>query len=355
MSVERPSKRHRSTRKPAENISRGRYLTSLVRTVRDGLRWVDEYEYEFNSFVKGRWVHRLLLEVCQKEFIAQTPEYYRSAIENGRILINGKPVTVEHVLDHNDRFTHRAVCKENPVSGDPITMIHETDKILVVSKPASIPIHACGGYRVNSLTSILQFERGDSAELLPAHRIDRLTSGLVILGKTPEAARQVSDAIANDSSVEKFYIARVKGKLEDAKTVRGFIKCIDYRIGKFILIPEDDLSGDVKSSETEIEPILYYSDLDESLVKCRPITGRTHQIRLHLQSIGHPISNDICYGGCYQPTHPFAIKQIPSVQHDNSGNLFCGGIFLHAWRYAIPSLGLDLSADIPVWASGFNP
>lgn len=347
------SKRHRSSRKPAD-APRGCFLSPVVRSIKDGLRWVDEYEYEFKSYVKGRWVHRLLLEVCQKEFIANSQDYYKEAIEQERILINGKPCNVEYVLNHNDVFTHKANCRENPVSAEPIRAIYEDEKIVAVSKPASIPIHACGGYRVNTLTSLLRFERGEDSELLPAHRIDRLTSGLVILGKTPDAARDVSDAIAHDAAVEKLYLARVKGKLDGTITVKGYIKCVDFRIGKFELIPDGgDLCDDSKYSETEIEGIKFYSEQNESLVKCRPITGRTHQIRLHLQSIGHPIANDICYGGEFDPAHPFAICQIPSVQHDNLGKLFCGGIFLHAWKYRIPTLDIELDAGVPLWASGF--
>jgi len=328
-----------------------------VRTVKDGLRWVEQYEYEFRSYAKGRWVHRLLLEVCQKEFIAQNADYYKTAIENGRIKINNNTVTTDYVFNNNDLFTHRAECCENPVSAEPIRVVFEDDKIIAVCKPSSIPIHACGGYRVNTLTSILQFDRSDAEELLPAHRIDRLTSGLVILGKSPEAAREVSDSIAHDAEVEKVYLARVKGALVGPKRVQGFIKCVDFRVGKFVFHPgtigDPSHNEENKFSETEIESVVYYPDLDESLVKCRPITGRTHQIRLHLQSIGHPIVNDICYGGEFDLTHPLAINRIPSVQHDNSGKLFCGGIFLHAWKYRIPSMGLDLDAGLPSWAEDF--
>jgi RluA family pseudouridine synthase len=226
---------------------------------------------------------------------------------------------------------------------------------VAVSKPCSIPVHPCGGYRLNTLVSILQHERGDSGHLLPAHRIDRLTSGLVVLGKIPEAASNLSKAIQDDPSVVKEYLALVRGELKNYTEVKGYITCVDFRVGKFVF--SDKMNGDgtdSKFSETHIEPINYFSDRNETLVKCKPITGRTHQIRLHLQSIGHPISNDICYGGQYDETHPYAIKRIPSVQHDNLGRYFCGGIFLHAWRYQIPSLGLDLKAPPPWWAEGFN-
>ena len=350
---EKPAKRLRTTRRP-ESAPKNNYLTPIVRETRDGLRYIDQYEYEFNAFAKGRWINRSLLEVCTQEFIAHTPEYYTCAIEEGRITVNTQKVSVDYVLDHNDLVSHKAVCHENPVSAEPIATVFESDAILAVSKPSSIPVHPCGGYRLNTLVSILQHERGDSESLLPAHRIDRLTSGLVVYGKTSESANRLSKAIQYDSSVVKEYLALVKGRLGHACQVKGYIKCVDFRIGKFVFSTAitDEPSGEFKYSETHVEPIRVFEERNETLVKCRPITGRTHQIRLHLQSLGHPIVNDICYGGEYCEAHPHAIRRIPSLQHDNKDKLFCGGIFLHAWRYQIPSLGLDLQAPSPSWADG---
>ena len=293
--------------------------------------------------------------MCQAEFIAQSNEYYEQAIREGRICIHDKPVPLDYVLKHNDLICHRTVCAENPVSADPIRTILETDNLIAVSKPSSVAVHACGGYRLNTLVSILQTERGDAHELLPAHRIDRLTSGLVILGKSSETAREISACIADNggaTEVTKEYLALVKSSVLTETVVKGYIRCIDFRIGKFVI--SDEQTDDSKYSETIIVPVKHYADRNETLVRCRPITGRTHQIRLHLQFIGHPIVNDICYGGAFDADHPFAIPQIPSVQYDSCGKLFCGGIFLHAFRYRIPSMSLDLKADLPPWALDYT-
>lgn len=347
----KPAKRHRTTRRPTD-APRSNYLSPIKRSIRDGLRWVEPYDYEFRAYAKGRWVGRKLIDVCEAEFVAQPREYYEKAIIDGRITIGEKTVNIPYVLDHNDLIIHRTRCTENPVSGEEIKTIVETDKFLVVSKPSSLPIHACGGYRLNTLVSLLQYERKEEQELLPAHRIDRLTSGLVILGKTPEAARDIGGCImdnSGDKEVFKEYLALAKGHVESARTIKGYIKCTDFRVGKFVFLKTEQ--SDCKYSETTIEPLKYYEDRNESLVKCRPITGRTHQIRLHLQSIGHPIVNDVCYGGVFDAGHPHAIRQIPSVQHDTYGKLFCGGIFLHAFHYHVSALKLDVQADLPSWAT----
>ena len=322
------------------------YLSSIVRYTKNGLRYVEPYVYEFRTHVKGRWVGMSIFEMCTKEFVAQTREYYIEAIESGRITVNNMKVNTDYILDHNDYIRHVTRCVENPVSGDLIETIFESDELLVVNKPPSIPVHACGGYRQNTLVAILEASNGYSA-LHPTHRIDRLTSGIVILGKTPSITRAITNSLADvkGESVMKEYLALVSGEVSKSIVVKGFIRCTDFRVGKFAFSEEE--TKDSKLSETEIFALKYFPERNETLVRCVPVTGRTHQIRLHLQSIGHPIVNDICYGGKYDPSHPYAIPQIPSLQHDTNGEMFCGGIFLHAFRYKINDL--ELKAPLPKW------
>ncbi len=337
----------------------GDYHTEVVRYVKNSLRYVDPYEYTFSTFAKGRWVGSALVEVFQREFIAFSKVYYEKAILEGRITVNGNKVPVEYIIRNNDAITHRTICTENPVSAVPIEIIHESKELLVVNKPSSIPVHACGGYRQNTLIALLESERNNKSELLlPTHRIDRLTSGIVILGKTRDVTREISELLATESTpdnkrVAKEYLALAKGRVElpDTEqshiTVTGYITCTDMRVGKYICSQIE--SPESKYSETHVIPVKYFADEDETLVLCKPITGRTHQIRLHLQAIGHPIVNDICYGGVWDTAHPYAVKQIPSLQYDTAGNLHCGGIFLHAWRYTIPSMNLEFASRAPDW------
>lgn len=339
--------RKRSRKTGDEDDPSSSFLGSIERYEENGLRYVKPYAYEFRTHVKGRWVGSTILDMCAREFIAQPKEYYESAIKSGKILINEKIVTVDYVLNHNDYIRHITTCVENPVSGDAIETVFESDDLLVVNKPSSIPVHACGGYRLNTLVSILQAENG-CPYLHPTHRIDRLTSGLVILGKTSTITREITDFLTKDKNddVKKEYLALVAGELEGSMTVNGYIRCTDFRIGKFAFSEEE--SENSKYSETKIFAMKYFPQRNETLVRCEPITGRTHQIRLHLQSIGHPIVNDICYGGMFDAAHPFAIPQIPSLQHDTNGKLFCGGIFLHAFRYKVGQY--EFETPLPKWA-----
>ena len=329
------------------------YLSPIVRYEKDGLRFVEPYDYEFRTHVKGRWVGTTILSMCAREFIAQPIEYYDSAIKSGKITVNNNKVSTDYILDHNDYIRHVTRCVENPVSGAPIDTIFESEDLLVVCKPPSLPVHACGGYRQNTLLAILEAENSYS-HLHPTHRIDRLTSGLVILGKSPTITRRITDSLARekDGSARKEYLALVYGEIKEDMTVTGYIKCIDFRIGKYAF--SENETPDSKISETKIFALQFFPERNETLVRCLPITGRTHQIRLHLQSIGHPIVNDICYGGTYDADHLYAIPQIPSLQHDTNGKMFCGGIFLHAYRYTIGDL--EFQAPIPKWAvDAFRP
>ena len=129
--AEKPPKRLRTTRKP-QTAPKNNFLSPIVREVRDGLRYVEKYEYEFNAFAKGRWVGRTLLEVCTREFMAQTPEYYEETIKEGRMTVNKNIVPIDYVLDHNDLISHRATCEENPVSAEPIEIVFEDANTVAV-------------------------------------------------------------------------------------------------------------------------------------------------------------------------------------------------------------------------------
>lgn len=101
---------------------------------------------------------------------------------------------------------------EPPVLARSIEILHENDDILVVSKPPSMPVHASGAYYNNSLQRILLNKHGFS-DLRPLYRIDRVTSGLVMFGRTHEVARELQGLICDKGNVTKRYLAKVGGKV----------------------------------------------------------------------------------------------------------------------------------------------
>jgi len=125
------------------------------------------------------------------------------------------------------------------------------------------------------------------------HRLDRLTSGVVLLARTKEASESFSKQMTA-LELSKEYLARVKGFFpEGGLSCQGAIACKDVKVGIYAV---DDKDPKAKSAETHFSLIKRMPD-GTSLLLCKPKTGRTHQIRVHLQHLGYPIANDGSYGG----------------------------------------------------------
>ncbi len=181
--------------------------------VLDGIRYILPYVYTHETHAKGRWVGRSILDVVSKEFGAQPIEYWKKAIELGFVSVNNEKVTNDYIFRHSDLFQHKTHRHEPPVTAN-IELVANTNDFLVVNKPSTIPVHPCGSYRFNSLTKMLSTEpliENQPQPLYLVHRLDRLTSGVVILGKTQEAAQKLSSQIREKDTC-KIYLARVKGR-----------------------------------------------------------------------------------------------------------------------------------------------
>nr|XP_014085618.1 RNA pseudouridylate synthase domain-containing protein 2 [Bactrocera oleae] len=252
----------------------------------NGLRKVYPYYFTFTTFTKGRWVDEKILDVFSREFRAHPPEEYKRSILTGSLKVNYECVPVDYKLKHNDLLSNTVHRHEVPVTDQPITIVHMDEDIVVINKPASIPVHPCGRYRHNTVVFILAKEY-NLKNLRTIHRLDRLTSGLLLFGRTPKKARLLEQQIRN-RDVEKEYVCRVEGNFPD-----GIIECrepievVSYKIG----VCKVSLTG--KDCSTTFEKISYNGIT--SVILCKPLTGRMHQIRVHLQYLGYPIINDPLY------------------------------------------------------------
>jgi tRNA pseudouridine synthase 9 len=123
----------------------------------DGLRRVAPYHFTYNTFCKQRWRGREILDVFASEFRDRPREYYRSAIESGEIVINGKPCEDVHtVIKNGDVISHTLHRHEPPVTAQPIGVVSETDSMIVIDKPAGVPVHPAGRYNYNSVIEIMR-------------------------------------------------------------------------------------------------------------------------------------------------------------------------------------------------------
>ncbi|XP_052864129.1 pseudouridylate synthase RPUSD2-like [Anopheles cruzii] len=254
--------------------------------IENGLRKVYPYYFTFTTFTKGRWVGEKILDVFAREFRAHPAEEYERCIKAGTLTVNYEKVPTDYRLKHNDLLANIVHRHEVPVTSQPITIVHMDDDIVVVNKPASIPVHPCGRYRHNTVVFILAKEY-NLKNLRTIHRLDRLTSGLLLFGRSPKKARQMEHQIRN-RQVQKEYICRVEGEFPD-----GIIECkepievVSYKIGVCKVSPKG------KECTTIFQKLGFNGS--SSVVQCKPRTGRMHQIRVHLQYLGYPVVNDPLY------------------------------------------------------------
>ena len=245
----------------------------------------------------------------------------QDAIERGNVVINGQPLPRSNQIVRNgDVISHTLHRHEPPVTDQPIGIIHEDPDMIVIDKPAGVPVHPAGRYNYNSIIEIMRAERGHAWNPLPCNRLDRLTSGVMFIGKHPKAAEKISMQI-QDRTVKKEYVARVIGQfpegdiiceqpvmqispklgLNRARASGKEAKTVFKRLAYYP--PTRSLNGGVEPQmdmRTEKEKLRdlrmeWKAKEGHSIVRCLPVTGRTHQLRVHLQYLGHPISNDPIY------------------------------------------------------------
>ena len=183
----------------------------------------------------------------------------------------------------------------------PLDIVYEDDDLLVVNKPAGMVVHpGHGNYNgtlINALAFHLGISQGSDAEDermgILVHRIDKDTSGLLVVAKNDEAQLNLAKQFF-EHSIERLYVAVVWGNIkEDEGTVDGAIGRDPNDRLRFKVYPEDD--------ERAKHAVTHYKVLERfgyvTVVQCRLETGRTHQIRVHMNHIGHPLFNDARYGG----------------------------------------------------------
>ncbi|XP_052009049.1 RNA pseudouridylate synthase domain-containing protein 2 [Xyrauchen texanus] len=253
-----------------------------------GLRKVHPYYFDFKTYCKGRWIGKTLFEVFKSEFRSESMDYYNKAVKEGRIRLNEIPVDdLNFTLKNNDYLRNTVHRHEPPVSGQPVEILVDDGKVVVVDKPASLPVHPCGRYRHNTVIFILGKEKGLSG-LHTVHRLDRLTSGVLLFARTQEVSKKL-DAMVRERQLEKEYVCRVDGEFPEGEVVcEEPILVVSFKVG----ICRVDPKG--KECRTVFQRLSYNGS--SSVVRCMPLTGRTHQIRVHLQFLGFPILNDPIYG-----------------------------------------------------------
>lgn len=275
-------------------------------------------------------------------FPESSRSYIQKAAETGNITVNGKPVSKNYKLKADDSVEYTPL---EPVrlsvepQNIPLDVIYEDDDLLVVNKPKGMVVHPAPGNYDNTLVNALLYRCGSSLSgingvLRPGivHRIDKDTSGLLIVAKNDFAHRGLAEQI-KEHSFTREYRAIITGHLkQQSGTVTAPIGRNPNDRKKMAVTDKNS-----KNAVTHYEVLKTFKDYD--YVKLRLETGRTHQIRVHMAYLGHPLAGDTVYG------------------RPKGSEIGLNGQCLHAalLGFVHPRSGeyIEFSSDLPDYFKGF--
>lgn len=305
-----------------------------IRTVTCPLPGSVPYDNHRPINVEGRFAGLTLLDFLTERHPHVAREEWQQAIEKGRIIQKTDTVAADRIVKEGERFDHLVPATTEPDVNAGILVLYEDDELVVVNKPAPLPMHPCGRFNRNSLEYILN-QVYSPERLRVAHRLDANTSGVVVLCRTRTVARRLQP-LFESRNVSKRYLARIHGQPDWNETVcRAGISRQPQKDG-LRRIAENGLAA-----ETEFR-VLERLDDGTALVEATPLTGRTNQIRLHLWHLGLPVCGDPFYlpGGETGTNKTLEVGEPPLCLHSN--------------RIAFPLHGEEDSrvfvAPLPDWA-----
>ena len=250
-------------------------------------------------------------------------------IEEEKISVNGEPTSSNYKVHLNDNIE---VLSDLDFSMNiekediPVDILYEDDYLIVVNKESGMVVHPAAGNFSHTLVNALlyKFDLNGMDKVRPGivHRIDKDTSGVMVVAKNEKTLELLSEMIKN-KEVERIYVALVDG------IIMHDTGDIDAPIGRDPNNRQKMMVTDVNSKEafTHFKVLKRYKNADKTLIECKLKTGRTHQIRVHMAYINHPIYNDPVYGRSKKTTefgqflhsktikfiHPITKKEIECV------------------------------------------
>ncbi len=288
------------------------------------------------------------MERLDKVVLARMPDFSRSRIEGlikaGYVTVNGVAADKAgmKVSETDDIvITVPPPVPAVPVPEDiPLAVVYEDDDVIVVDKPPGLVVHPAPGHYSGTLVNALLAHCpsigsiGGVARPGIVHRLDQDTSGLIVAAKSEAAMHGLAKAFASHDQVEKTYVALCHGRPRlDAGRIENMIGRHPVNRKKMALVERD---GKVAITNWQVAPGAVRPQYPGvTAVLCRIETGRTHQVRVHMSSIGCPVVGDVIYGkGALDRT----LDPVPPRQ------------MLHAWRLSLwhPVKGERMSFEAPV-------
>lgn len=252
----------------------------------------------------------------------------------------------------------RAPWDETPVPVD-VGTVYEDEHLLAVDKPAGLPVHPTARYHKNTLIKVLEAQRPDCAFLSLGHRLDRETSGVMLVSKTRACDRALKRMLEDRDGIEKTYVALTWGVPGGGTQER-------FRVERAMEMDESSplrVKMCVSSRPTALHAATVFEVIGErrgmdgrryAMVRCHLETGRQHQIRVHLASLGTPVVGDKLYG---PDERAFARAADGELTAEDEASLELPRHALHAARLAMPhpmtGTPLEVTAPLPPDLSDF--
>ncbi len=283
-------------------------------------------------------------------------------IQQSKVLVSGSPARASYKLRGDELIEILGPAQRPPLRARPedipLEIIYEDESLAVVNKPAGMTVHAGSGDEdrnrgtlVNALLHRFSALSGVSGELRPGivHRLDKQTSGLIVVAKSDEAHRKLADQFAG-RQVKKKYVALVHGWPERSSGT------IESKIGRD-RIHRQRMTSKLETGRAAVSHYKVLERIDSAygkfaLLEVRIETGRTHQIRVHLSSINHPIVGDTLYGA------PGELKAAPGKRKTGmKQEVSAPRNFLHAaeieFSHPVTGRAMRFSAPLPRELEGF--
>ncbi|HDT5894030.1 23S rRNA pseudouridine(955/2504/2580) synthase RluC [Aeromonas hydrophila] len=260
-------------------------------------------------------------------------------LRKGEVRVNKKRIKPEYKLCTGDevRVPPVRVAEKNELPSANLGSIQrlesqilfEDDAMIVLNKPSGMAVHGGSGLSFGVIEG-LRALRPEARFLELVHRLDRDTSGVLLVAKKRSALRSLHEQL-RVKTMRKQYLALVRGQWQPhVKVVNAPLRKNDLQSGERVV----RVSSDGKPSETRFRIARQFAEA--TLVECSPITGRTHQIRVHTQHAGHPIACDDKYG--------------EAVFDDKMRSQGLKRLFLHAWKLSFihPADGREMQVEAPL-------